>query len=737
MLTSMRKSLLLLAVLAGGALPAFADPDDAADWTELATPPSDGTGLPPTTPEGSFGSPDRTRFDEQLRDRVLDQLCRHLKLKKALDLAPTDFSGLRLGMSRRLRVYSDGTLAVVDDEELRASLSHVLSRALTGTSESLGLGLSLDATLEGRSMVVRRLNTKKSCDEVFRLANFTDIKTVLPMSGERVVGMEVGELWRVPLTMIFTQGISIGETPMTDLSASVSFSRSDAGMTSMTLYRLADDKLRLRFRVDRVVIYSKAAGITQTFPAVAYSLNSGNILLKLLDHEIARQLNRYTQAWLRFAQADSDGRRIMMEFVLDPRDPQQAAAAASALRGEFSELTAMAAGLVNFGMDDTTVQKDYERLRDRRAEALGAAAFAASDVHSGKLRTFSANLPFLLAYNASNLFGQDKVTQYTGSGGEYRFYRADKSASEENFNAPWAGPLAKSNSQRAIEAVTYAAPGQKQGEPIVVYIRNQGFLRQTGESVRGTIEEQNAFLKLAGAQRGASGARLRLPTDALVPAPTPVFFDDSPTPHFPTDRKGIVAFTLVFSQKAVREMAEVTPEQVMRAVAAAAGASWRPFGDWLVANARMKGGVPTFDYKDARKEFHEKNVLDEGTWRPAGSLPTEKLELLSRQAAAVLADLAAVRGAKTNEARAEALARIMSGRGKSELCYEDALKVLIQFVDPMDLTGDFTANIRVSGKGPADTNAHLILKKGRSDVALLKDAGETKARFAEPSILTD
>ncbi len=230
---------------------------------------------------------------------------------------------------------------------------------------------------------------------------------------------------------------------------------------------------------------------------------------------------------------------------------------------------------------------------------------------------------------------------------------------------------------------------------------------------------------------------MRLPTDAIVPPVPAAYFDDSTTPHFPSDRKGIVAFTLVFNQKAVREITEATPEQVLRAVTAAAEASCRPFGDWLIANSKMKSGVPTFSYPDARREFHEKNVLDEGTWVPAGSRPTEKLELLSRRAAEIIADLATVRAAKTNEARAEALAMIMSGRGRSELGYEDAMMILVQFVDPMDLTGDFTANLRSSSKGVADTNSHLILKKSRADVALLKDAGETKARFAEPSILTD
>ena len=103
----------------------------------------------------------------------------------------------------------------------------------------------------------------------------------------------------------------------------------------------------------------------------------------------------------------------------------------------------------------------------------------------------------------------------------------------------------------------------------------------------------------------------------------------------------------------------------------------------------------------------------------------------------LVADLAEARDAGTNDLRAEALARAMGGRGRSGLAYEQVLKVLVQFMDPMDVTGDFSAQIENMTDKAGTVSAHLLLKKGRGEVPLLLEAGKAKGRFAEPSILFD
>ena len=736
-----RRALLLGAVILASlaARAAAADPDDdGSDWTAFQAPAATGTVLAPDTAEGGFSAPDRQSFDAKLRSKVLDQLCRQLKVNQDIGVGlPGDFSGTRLGLARYLATYPDNSLAVVDEERLNASFVHGFARELGGDASLTG-GLSLSASITGTSMVVRRLDSKQSCDEVGRLANFTDIKTAVPMTAKRIAAMQLGELWRVPMTLTYGQGLSLSDILNNDGSghigsASITFGRSDAGTASMTLYRIADDQVRFRFRIDHVVIYNRGAGIYQTIPAIAFATDAHNILLRYFQKQIANQLDRYTSLWLTYGRSSSDGAKVLMEFVLDPRDPAQAEALARAARGDFAELVRMAVRMSTLHAGDADTLKDYERLRQDHAKQLGDPTYAASDNYRAKTHSFSFNLPLFIQHNATSLFGADAVTRYTGPGGRFRFYRADKSKSNEYFTLPWVGPMVKDNSQRDVETVTYAPPGSGPGEPIMVYIRNEGYLREPASTVRGNIEEMNGVLALAGAQRGATArARLQLPEDSIAP-PAPkreADYGGEEPPAEPSDRKGWMSFTLVFNQKAVSDIVSASADQILKAFALAADRYDRPMADWLLAHGTFRGGKLEYDWRAARRAFPDE---EDG----AGAGSSRELENLARQAAAVVADVWSARDAKIPTARARRLAEIVGGKGRSGLAYEDILRVLVQLADPMDLTGDFVSNMKSTAKGVKDLNAHLVLKKGRAEVPMLRDAGATKSRFAEPSILTD
>ncbi|MDE2141778.1 MAG: hypothetical protein KGJ84_05140 [Elusimicrobia bacterium] len=721
--------------------PALAEPDDDG-WTEFKAPQATGTVAAPTTSEGGFSAPDRQSFSDNLHAKVLEQICRQLKLDQSFDLGSGDFSGTSVGVQRYLGTYPDNTFALVDVERLTASLSHGFSRVLgpDGTSA----GISLSASIEGDSMVVRRLNTKESCDGLKRIANLRDVKTVMPVSAKRLAEMQLGELWRVPFTLTYGQGVSAAAARSGAEAAggvSVSFGRSDAGTASMTLYRIADDKLRFRFRIDHVVVHSESLNLTETFPAVAYAGNASNILMKFVDKEVANQVARYSSLMLGYGRSSSDGARIVMEFVVDPRDPAQAEAMAKAVKGDIMALVKMAVKMSTFQAGDAKTLQDYESLRDEHAKSLRDSTYSASDEYKAKIRSFAFSLPFFVSHNSSKLLGDDRVTRYTGDEGEFHYYRSDKSASNSYIDAPFVGALVKESSQRDAEVVTYAPKGGTHADPILVYIRNQGYVRVPASSVRGTIREMNGILKLVGAQRGAAEGRFGLPTDKLVPPspPLPQSAREADGTTEPSDRKGMISLTLAFNQKAVRDMLAASTDQVLRAFSASLGAAHmgiidgtdKPLMDWLIANGKYKDGKISYDPRAADRAFpsEEPGRGDEDKAR--------SLSNLSEKAAGLLADLAAARGAKDNVARAAEIAKIVGGRGESGLAYEDVLRVLVQLVDPLDVTGDFVAGIQATSKGVNNTNAHLVLKNGRKEVPMLKDAGETKSRFAQPSVLTD
>jgi hypothetical protein len=110
---------------------------------------------------------------------------------------------------------------------------------------------------------------------------------------------------------------------------------------------------------------------------------------------------------------------------------------------------------------------------------------------------------------------------------------------------------------------------------------------------------------------------------------------------------------------------------------------------------------------------------------------------LTKLVTGIIRDIDNARRAPTKAAQADAMTTLLGGRGESGLEYQDILKVLVQLVDPMNVTSDLAINISKGIKKEPDTHAHLVLKKDRPDNPQLKQAGDAKTRFAKPSDLVD
>lgn len=725
--THARFILLFAAVLASRAeiVRAGEPDDDASDWTEFQAPPSSPTAPAPTTPEGGYSQPDRVKFDEQLRAKVLDQLCRNAKVNYDYNVDIHGFGGPGGGLSRYLATEPGGRQALVDEERLKVSAGHGISREVGGTD--LVPGFSVSGTIDGRSMVIRRLASKQSCAEIAKVADLRDIKTVLPFNAERIAAMQAGELWRIPLTLTWSYGAGVSDALADGAVAAVSFGYSKTGAASLTLYRLSEDKLRFRFRINYATVHSKSFNAARVVPPDQLLFGWHGLLLKFLDKQLATQFSKIIAANLSLGEATTDGRRMILEYTVDPRDPAKAEAVAQAIRGDFRRLVVSANRIALEHITSKEAAKAYEELRGISSGELGEPSYAASDAYFYKTRNFTAGLPIFFWTNVSSLFGNSSVTRESGELGEFRFHPGDKSPTREYLHVPFMGPLSKDNDQRHVEVVTYAPSGKPQGEPIMVYIRNKGLLRLPADSVAENVEELNSILRLTGARRGEDGSRLTIPLK-VVPPPTPVVSIDAKHdmtgPKEVSDRSGTVSMTLVFDQKAVRECVSAASGEVLKAFAASVGISDRTMAEWLAANGRMEGRRLVYDQNAARAVFKGE---DDDRW----------LRMLSQQAAGLVVDLAAVRDAKDNDEKAHLLAKAVAGKGESGLSYENVLKVLVQFIDPMDLSGDFSASVKCSSKDCKDVNVHLVLKKNRPEATLLKDAGEAKSRFAEPSILYD
>src|SRR5579883_3038728 len=209
-------------------------------------------------------------FGDQLQNRGFHQICDKIPLDAQFSdnqgLAKSQQEGDRGllaggagGASRRFYRYPTGTLALVD--EVNADLSLGWAQKLTRvTSAGAPLMLVFSAESQGRSTVVRPLgDAVNTCEEVRQLVDLKTFKTALPLTGQRLAGMKVGELWKFPASCKIGVGPQAGAYPTGPALSGgffIAFTHSRARDGMATLYRLSQDTVRLRVRIDRAQAYT-------------------------------------------------------------------------------------------------------------------------------------------------------------------------------------------------------------------------------------------------------------------------------------------------------------------------------------------------------------------------------------------------------------------------------------------------------------------------------------------------
>lgn len=665
-------------------------------------------------------------MDESRRKDVLDQLCRKLKLNRTFDFGSGRIPVTTVGFNRRMAADFDNSLVLIDEETLRVNWGIGEGRTF---AEDASASVSFGAGISGKSMVVRRLGSFSTCDEVDRLLNLTDVKLVLPVKGRRIQEMTKGELWRIPLTVNVGYGAGLSDALAKGTVLSFGYGKAKNGTASMTLWRISEKQARFRFRLDYVQVYSKSAGVSLTVEPIDFATNGGNILSRLLKKEIAKQLHRYSSAYIGLNGAKSDGRRLVLEYVIDPTDPAAADAMAEAIRGNFWQLMSYARKMgTSFTKPEETLDA-YTELQNVNTERLGDPTYAARSDYHGHARTFTINLPFIVNRTLSESFGRDTVTRFTGDEGVFDFHTANRTPNAEYFNAPFLGPLVKDLETRHVDVITHAPKGQAPSDPMAVYIHNQGFLRLPVSSVGEAVEDANSILRLTGAARrgGDADPTMELPAKKFIPEVPKVEREGTAGgPAEPADQKGWLSFTMVMNQKALKDAMSASTEEVLKAFARSVPLADRDWAQWLVANGRIEDGRMVYDQTKARRELE---IREEMT--------TSWLDKLGANAAGLAQDLAAAAAATTPEGRSEALAKAMSHKNASGLKPQEILRVLVQFMDPLDVSGDFVSASDGGSKSAVRVAAHYQLKQGRGEVPMLKEAGETRGRFADGSVLTD
>ncbi|MBI3552093.1 MAG: hypothetical protein HY077_06210 [Elusimicrobia bacterium] len=732
-------AVIVATVLMMGSSPAAAAaaPDDETDWTTdmISPPPAPGHPAPaPTTPEGGFSDSERIRFSEGMREHVLDQICRKAEIPLGHTFPLTNFGGVGVEGVRRLRVLPDNRVAIQDSQKVFLDLGHNLVTEQIGKET---VGISVGGHFDGTSFVLRPMQTTNSCAEIWDLLKVTQSKSIIPFKAQRLAEMGVGELWKLPAVLTIghsesaTRTLRAADPSGITETTTISFGIGQTGASIMSVYRMSEDKMRFRLRISHARIHNKGGSILAVHPAIHIFSAPAGILIKVVDSQTTRLLSHYLTENIGIFFASTDGQQLMMEFILDPRNPEDMDELASVLRGDFVTLLKMAKRMVTLQANADRARKDFGELeKEHEARFKRPANFPGLDIYHAQSRNLHLMLPFLFDHVRASTLADDRIVRLDAQGGEVHIYRSDRNVNSGMIDVPIKGQLVKHNSQQSAQSFAFKDKDGKTTEPQAVYIRQGGFLRMASDEVRGIAVDVNEILGMVGARGGEPNPRTKLPLDRMLPPEPEVSVRQvhgQETRISPTYHDGSLTFTLVLNEKAVAAIIDASGELVARSFANTLIDRWdRKAVGWILDNGGLQAdGRLAVDGAAVKKEF---STDDHGV---------QWLRAQCEKASEIIKDIAAVREAATPEARSEAMVRLMSGRGESDLAYGEMMKVLVQLVDPRDVTADLVFNVNKEIKGDPNLHAHMLLKRNRPENDGLKRAGEAKNRFAQPSELVD
>jgi hypothetical protein len=392
-------------------------------------------------------------------------------------------------------------------------------------------------------------------------------------------------------------------------------------------------------------------------------------------------------------------------------------------------------------MDDNAAgQAALQNVTEVAGDSLGLnSTFAGSNHFNSTSNGLNFMLP--IAVHSESSTGQ-RYDRYQTMGGEevLHVHNASKNQSVSNVNIPIVGKIFKHNTNQNFYVVNYEDKNGKVSDAAVVYQRYEGFIKHNERDAGGMVENMNEILKFAGTFGNGVNKDFVVDVNALFPRLDPANateVDEWGDPVLDTKRykSAIMSFSLVFTQKAVNSILVAPAITVMRAVLNVMEGLDREILEKVRHLFKMDSeGKVDYDWKAANK------ILSSYENQNDNFDPLSVVNSFCTNASRIIADIASVREEGDQKARAERLSKVLGGKGRSRVGYENMMQVLIQLVDVNDIYAkmDVKTDKRIKGEENIANSYDMYnnnLQAGYGEQ--LGQANSLRDRFADPSILSD
>lgn len=705
----------------------------------------DRTPVPSTT----TSSNELDNFWENLEGNSLDRLCRNAQIQLNQNATIANVIGIGGGLKRYLKSFPNQRLSLVDEIQLKLSAS--IGQELLQVPNYGSLSVGISGGMEGTSIVVRPLEDTRYCKQLGTLAKLYEAKTVLPINAQRISGMENGEIWKLPMVVRYSIRASVGATFNGIVTVSIGGAVTKERKPMISLYRIDDNNLRLRLRLDHVNVKTVGASAnTIMIPAGDIGLLSGeDLLARTLNRTLAHEINKMLAFKLAYSHVRTTGQKLLVEFHINPNNAEQVARLAEFLDGDLSTLRKF----IEMGLKfDTFAEEangqsgvgDLEQLGAQTGSAAGTApAFTGSDHYTGHSDNSNINIPVIYSQDNTWASNYHRYQSLNNGGATIHVQQRTRVSRGDSFNIPFIGTQVKHNSQKDISVVNRESADGAVTRPVLLFQKYEGFMRQGDSMAREMIDNVNGVLKYAGMQGNGVNMDNTFPSAGIFPPLPPQEKQDLFKPG-KTYRAAVMAFKLVFAEKAVQDIifapAQLILKSFMNVMREKEGAIIDKVMDLFTINTK---GKVDYNYNAVRKRLGVSAFNNNGY---GGTNPldiirnlTNPLDIVKNLASAAtkfIEKIASVRNESTWRAQAERLSKVASS---GDMKYEDFLKVVIQLVSPKDISSSLYIHTDKHVKGEVDvTQTYNVFNSLDNNFdSAIADVTEMRERFSNPSTMTD
>ncbi|MEI7529954.1 MAG: hypothetical protein WCK76_13545, partial [Elusimicrobiota bacterium] len=695
------------------------------------------------TPSTYTPTTELTNFWGNLTENTKDKLCKaaNIKINQGANIIPE--IGIEGGLRRQFKSYPDQRLALIDEISLKLNVN--LGTEVLNVPNVGSLSVNIGGGLEGKSMVVRPLENNSYCKNLGMLVKLYEVKTVLPVKAKRINEMIVGEVWKLPMVARFSFGAGAGASFNGVVNVSIGASETKERKPTISLYKEAADRMRVRFRVDHVTVKSVgAAAGTVDIPAGDLGVMSGeNLIATTVNRTLASQINKFIAFKLGYNYYRVNGQKLLLEFYINPNDQVQVEKLAEFLKGNIGTIEQFIKLGLRFDQFSETadIQSGVGEIEDLAAQAgsqIGATnTFAGTDHYDAHGHNFNITVPIIHSHQSNWTASYHRYQSLNNDGGAVHVQQRTRESNGDSMNLPFAGTLSKHNSKRDVYVVNQEGKDGSVTRPVMLYQKYEGFVRKDDPRARQMLDETNAVLKYAGMRGDGVNMSNTLPSASIFPPLPPVehnYNDQDQSDPTKTYRSAVISFKLVFAEQAVQDIvfapAQLIMKSFMNVMRETEGAIIDKVMDLFTID---KKGEVAYDYKAVQKRLGVSAFDNNGD---NGTNPLDIVRTLAHAATEFIEKLSSVKQQGGWKAQSEQLAKVAA---TGDMRYEDFLKVVIQMTDTKNISSEIYIHTDKRVKGEEDVNQNYTMFNTRENGFdnTIATVQQMRERFADPAELTD